>query len=540
MDDVAVDGETHAGPLRGDLERPAGELPDVGRVLYANEGLHDGVVQKASRRRLRLEDGGDGAVGLKTANNVLARLDDRALRRSHDRGNDVGGLLLVAIEVYGDEIRAEGAREPGTVPSDRGLAFAVVRGLNLRLPVGGNAGAGARCRGQSGQGEGSESHREPVRARAFPSPGCHQAAKRRVLGRMSRAFAAAAGLLLGAAMLLAPSRVTAQVPGPPQLSASESGATIEAVTIQVYGVTKPSVVRRYLALHEGSILEQAQLNRDFDNLKRLPDYRPRVTIEAGASAHSVKLHWIVMAKWLKPTDHPFYADTPLSAPIQGVGFIVTSQSLDSRGTNISAYTQLSRRANLVRVLFTVPTRVDPVSGRDRQLIVDGFGGKGVFRASQPLAINIYSWTSGFEAVYLARGGDGTQFEIGARQQHSSTAESSGIVAPSLYDTYYAPARNTVLEAGLSHPCLVSPTKWRPPYCSVQYRIEALDGIGAFASTSTYQEYIGDVGNYTSIGSSTLVLHASAARTGGVCRKVSSFARRCAAIQSRFAEPMQKA
>jgi hypothetical protein len=333
---------------------------------------------------------------------------------------------------------------------------------------------------------------------------------------MSRRFVAAAGLLFGTAMLLAPCPVAAETPaGPPQVSASERGATIEDVTIKTYGVTKPSVVRRYLSLHEGSILEQSGVDRDYDNLLRLGGYRPRATIEPGASPHGVKLHWIVMAKWLKPTDHPFYADQPLSAPIQGVGFIVTAQSLDSRGTNISAYTQLSRRANLARVLFTIPTRVDPDSGRDRQVILDAFGGRGVFRASQPLAINIYSWTSGFEAVYLARGGDGTEFEIGARQQHSSTAESSGIVAPSLYDTYYAPARNTVLEAGLSHPCLVSPVKWHPPYCSVQYRLEVLDGIGTFDSTSTYQEYIGDVGNYTSIGTSTLVLHASAARTGGV-------------------------
>jgi hypothetical protein len=333
---------------------------------------------------------------------------------------------------------------------------------------------------------------------------------------MSRAFTSAAGLLLGAALLLVPCRAAAQaLTGPPQLSASQRGATVEDVTIETYGVTKPSVVRRYLSLHEGSILEQPSVDRDYDNLLRLGGYRPRVTIEPGASPHGVKLHWIVMAKWLKPTDHPFYADQPLSAPIQGVGFIVTSQALDSRGTNVSAYTQLSRRANLARVLFTIPTHVDPVSGRDRQIIVDGFGGKGVFRASQPLAINIFSWTAGFEAVYLARGGDGTQFELGMRQQHTSTAESSGIVAPSLYDTYYNPARNTVLEAGLSHPCLISPAKWHPPYCSLQYRLEVLDGIGTFGSTSEYQEYIGDVANYTSIGSSTLALHANSARTGGV-------------------------
>ena len=87
---------------------------------------------------------------------------------------------------------------------------------------------------------------------------------------MSRAFVAAAGLLLGAAILLAPSPVGAQsLAKPPQLSASERGATIEDVTIKTYGVTKPSVVRRYLSLHEGSILEQAGLNRDFDNLARL-------------------------------------------------------------------------------------------------------------------------------------------------------------------------------------------------------------------------------------------------------------------------------
>jgi len=332
---------------------------------------------------------------------------------------------------------------------------------------------------------------------------------------MSRPPLLAAALLCAASFACSGRGLAQSLAGPPAISASQRDATIEAVTLETYGVTKPAVVWQYLALRKGSRLDQAAVDRDYDNLVRLGGYRPRLTIAPGQAPHAVALHWIVMSKWLKPTDHPFYADQPLSAPIQGVGFILTSQTLDSKGTNLSAYTQLSRRANLARILFTIPTSVDASSGRASQVIVDGFGGRGVFRASEPLAINIYSWTSGFEAVYLVSEGDGTQLEIGARQQHSSTAQSSGIVAPSLYDTYAAQARNTVLEAGLSHPCLVPPIKWQPPSCSLQYRFEVLDGIGAFGSTSEYQQYIGDVAHYTPLGTSTLALHANTSRTGGV-------------------------
>jgi len=323
-------------------------------------------------------------------------------------------------------------------------------------------------------------------------------------------------ILVAAALLLAPQRTLAQnALTAPRLAVSQVGGTVENVTVETYGVTTVAVVKHYLALHKGSRLDQASVDRDFDNLVRLGGFKTRLIIEPGDSPHDASLHWIVMAKWLKPTEHPFYADQPLSAPIQGVGFILTAPALDSKGTNISGYTQLSRRANLARVLFTVPTHVNAASGRDSQVIVDAFGGKGVFRASQPLAINIYSWTAGAEAVYLTRGGDGTELEFGVRQQHSTTAQSSGIVAPSLYDTFDAPARNTVLEAGLTHPCLISPTKWHPPFCTLQYRLEALDGIGAFGSTSEYQVYIGDVAQYTAIGESTLALHVNAARSGGV-------------------------
>ena len=456
LHDVAVDGEAFARPLRRDFERPRGEFPNVGGVLHVNEGLHRGVADEGSRYRLRFQDGSGRAVDLNAANDERAGLKDHALRRRLDRGHRLRERPLVLVEIDRNEVGGEGAGESSRIFRDRGIALMVVGSLDLRLLIGGDAGAGGQGRrGQSGQGASSHPHRGRVRARALTSPACHHSLERRVLGRMSRPFVAAAGLLLAAVLLLAPCRAATQaLTGPPQLSASERGATVEDVTIKTYDVTKPSVVRRYLSVHEGSVLEQAGVDRDYDNLLRLGGYRPRVTIEPGDSPHGVKLHWIVMAKWLKPTDHPFYADQPLSAPIQGVGFIVTSQSLDSRGTNISAYTQLSRRANLARVLFTVPTHVDPVSGRDRQVIVDGFGGKGVFRASQPLAINIYSWTAGFEAVYLARGGDGTQFELAPgssiRPPRNLPESWSG---SSLYDTYYAPARNTVLEAGLSHPCL---------------------------------------------------------------------------------------
>ncbi len=303
--------------------------------------------------------------------------------------------------------------------------------------------------------------------------------------------------------------------GPPHISAADAGATISAVTIETYGVVKPSGVRPYLSLHRGDRLDQAGVDRDYRNLTRLGGYIPRLEVHETGSPHAVELHWIVMAKWLEPTKHPFYGDQPLSAPIEGVGWILTSPQLGERDSNVSAYTQLSQRADLARVLYTTPASVDAAHGRQSKIIVDDFGARGDLRISHPQAINVYSWTSGLEAVYLTQWTSGTQVEFGARRQHTSTSLSSGVISPYVYPTSVAPAVNTIVEAGIDHACTVPPTHWHPPFCAIQYRIQGYDAIGGMGSTNKYESLLADVAGYVKVDSSTLALHASASRTGGV-------------------------
>ncbi len=78
-------------------------------------------------------------------------------------------------------------------------------------------------------------------------------------------------LLLLTACLFLPLPALAKAPlGPPKVSAAIAGAQIEDVTIETYGQTSPGVVRRYLSLRKGSLLDQSGVDRDFTNLRRLP------------------------------------------------------------------------------------------------------------------------------------------------------------------------------------------------------------------------------------------------------------------------------
>jgi hypothetical protein len=158
---------------------------------------------------------------------------------------------------------------------------------------------------------------------------------------------------------------------------------------------------------------------------------------------------------------------------------------------------------------------NPAKGSETDVIVDTFGGRGVFRASQPLAINIYSWNTGAEAALLHSATNGNQFEVGVRETRSTTAQSTGIVSPDVFQTSKSPAHITVLEMGYSHACPVPSSQWYPPYCHTQYRFEAFDALGWFGSTSEYQSYLADVAQYVAVGKSTLVLHGAESRTGGV-------------------------
>jgi hypothetical protein len=62
---------------------------------------------------------------------------------------------------------------------------------------------------------------------------------------------------------------------------------------------------------------------------------------------------------------------------------------------------------------------------------------------------------------------------------------------------------------------VPPTQWYPPYCYLQYRVEAFDSIGGLGATSESRSIIADAAQYNRVGSSSLVFHGALARTGGV-------------------------
>jgi hypothetical protein len=301
----------------------------------------------------------------------------------------------------------------------------------------------------------------------------------------------------------------------PRVAVIERGAKIAAVTIETYGVVKPVIVERYLSLHAGDILEQRDVERDYNNLTRLGGWHARLELRRDPQTGDVSLHWIVMARRFEPTDHPFYGDQPLSTPIEGVGWIANSPPLDDRGSTVSTISQLSRRANLFRAVYTMPVSVDASTGRESDVIVDEFGGRGVYRASQPLAVNVYSWAAGAEALYLIRDTSGIQLEAGLEEVRSTSAQPTYITAPSLYDTHYAPAQNTLLKAGISHACPGPSTQWHPPYCHLQYRLEAIDAIGGLGANTEYRGILADAAQYTRVGSSTLVLHGGVWRTGGV-------------------------
>jgi hypothetical protein len=324
-------------------------------------------------------------------------------------------------------------------------------------------------------------------------------------------------ILVLTALLVLPALAKPMPPpaGTPRISSAQSGATIQDVSVEAYGSVRPATVKSYLSLHAGDKLEQAGVDHDYANLSRLGALRVRLNVSDGSAPNTVSLRWIVMAKWLKSTTHPFYADQPLSAPIQGVGFVLTAPPITNAGGGFSAYTQLSKRANLARVLFTDPIYVDPKRGRQYSIIVDAYGSRGVYRASQPYAINVYSWTRGEEALFYSQGTNGTQFEGGIRYTRSTNAKPTSIVATTLYRTDVAAARQPSIVAAISHACTFPAYEWRPPFCGGQFRLAAFDTIGGFGSTNQFHAVSADVARYFAIGKSTIALHASAVRSGGV-------------------------
>lgn len=299
------------------------------------------------------------------------------------------------------------------------------------------------------------------------------------------------------------------------VESSMLGATIQDVTVETYGVIKPGIARRYLSLQPGDRLEQSGIDHDYANLSKLAGSIPRLEIGLGSAPNTATLHWIIMRKQLEPSRLPFYSDQPLSAPIQGVGFNLTGPPMSASGSHIALLAQLSRRANLIKLQSVNPIAINPDRGRETDVLFDVQGGRGVFREIQPQAINIYSWNMAAEALLYVHGIKNNQLQVGMRTIRSTTAEPTGIVAPSLYSTSEHPARATQLVGGYSHNCGVPPQKWQPPFCLYQYRFQVTDAIGGLGATSEYQSYIADIVRYFTIGNSALALHGVEARTGGV-------------------------
>ena len=332
---------------------------------------------------------------------------------------------------------------------------------------------------------------------------------------MLRRVARSAALALLALLLPGLAPKPPELVGIPHIARAQEGETIQDVSVESYGSVEPQTVEKYLSLHAGDKLAQSAVNQDYANLTRLAGLRVRLDIVNGSAPNTVIVHWIVMSKWLKSTTHPFYADQPLSAPIQGVGFVLTAPPVTDTGAGFSAYTQLSKRANLARVLFTAPVYLDKKRGRQYSLILDTYGSRGVYRASQPYAINVYSWTRGEEALFYSQGTNGTQFEGGFRYARSTNAKPTSIVAPTLYRTDLNAARQPQLLAAISHACTFPAYEWRPPFCRGQFRVSAFDTVGGWGATNKFHGISADIARYFAVGQSTIAIHANAVSTGGV-------------------------
>jgi len=305
------------------------------------------------------------------------------------------------------------------------------------------------------------------------------------------------------------------VPPAPKIPARQDGARIEEVSVEASGVANADVAWRYLSLRRGSLLEQPGVNRDYDNLVTLGGFRPLLVIKAVTQSHAVTLRWIVREGWIEPAVHPLYAQEPLW-PIPGVGFAVRSAPIDDRGTNVSGYAVSNGLANLARVFFTTPLQVSAGDGRESDFVAGVLGAQGDYRETAPVATDVYSWTAGAQALYRVRATDGTQFEFSLAKIRATGAEPSGIAAPSLYSTYNAPARNTLLGAGLSRACAGAATQQLyPPYCTLQYSFGVVDAIRWLGATNEYQIYNVDAAGYIAVGASTLALRAAEARSGGL-------------------------
>jgi hypothetical protein len=341
----------------------------------------------------------------------------------------------------------------------------------------------------------------------------HYALRKRDTYVIKFMLALAGGLIFGVAIVQPTSAAAGEKP--PVIATADEGAKIADISIEAYGVTNAQVAMRYLDLRKGDIVTQRAVLRDYENLAMLAGLRTRLAIEHRGDSGEVTLHWIVLGPVFAPTDHPFYGDQPLSIPIEGFGTVLTSSPLDKSGANVAVITQVALRAQLARVSFTQPLWVNPATGREGDLIISDYGGRGVFRESEPVTEDVYSWVSAEEALYLVRGTSGTQVEFGFRSSRSTSAKPTYITAPSLIDTFYNAARGTTLEAGLSHTCPIAPTRWYPPNCYLQYRLEGFDSIGGLGADSEYRTIFADVAQYTRVGSSTIAVHGSVSRSGGV-------------------------
>ncbi len=313
------------------------------------------------------------------------------------------------------------------------------------------------------------------------------------------------------AVILLPWNAAAQsVSHAPKISITKIGGTIEAVTVETYGVTKPSAVWQYLSLRRGSSLQQTALDADFNNLVTLGGYRVRLDIGEGSAPKAVTLHWIVMSPWFRISKRSFFAQMPLTDPTGGIDMRISSPQIGNSVSHVTAQAALNLYARHYYAGYDAPIRVDPSRGREADFIVNYFGEQNITRLNTQVAITTYDWTAGAQAFYLLRSTRGTQFEIGLRQERSTGRVPSGIIAPTLYPISRGPARNTLAEIGLSHAC-----DGYPPNCKIQYRFAFIDGIGGLGSTTRFQLYRADVARYIPVHTSTLALHAVELRTGGV-------------------------
>ncbi len=288
------------------------------------------------------------------------------------------------------------------------------------------------------------------------------------------------------------------------------GATIADVTVEARGVAETHAIVQYLAARKGMRLQPSLIEEDYQRLIDLGYYRVGVTVEDGAAAGTVIVHWTVGEPAFRITSNTRYSD-PLASTRKGAGLTLSTKQFANNGTHGFFDTWQSLWTHDYDVGVRSPIRVDSARNSQQDVIFDVYGDFNANQYQNPTTATVTNKTIGLEAEWLLHASSGRRLGVKLREERATSVYPSGIISSAVLPINGRMVNYFLVMAGLSRTCSGS-----APDCPFQYRVQFTDGIGAFGSASVFQLYYVDAARYYAINpATTLALRASTVRTGGV-------------------------